>query len=327
MTVYSSVWNEQFDREISNFLKEGGKRLRPVLAAIVYEGTGGNDLDSFIKIALSTEILHNSTLIHDDIIDESDMRRNKSSFHKRFEKWFRKRNVDKAKDASEAMAILAGDHLIFLSFQCVLDSNFPNDKKLYVIKIIRDTSEIVIKGQILDDELENGVANEKDYIQLIEMKTASVFESATKVATTLSEVDSKISSLLWKYAKHIGCAFQIQDDILGVFGKQSELGKPLTSDLASGKKTILTIKAYENANDSQKTILDKIISRKNINQDDVETIKKLFREVGALEYARGMANKYANESIRLLAHLKGKIRYDTFKILHKLPTFIINRKY
>ena len=327
LNSHISDWDKKFTEEIGSFLLNGGKRLRPILAIIIYEGTGGKDLDSFIKISLSAEILHNSTLFHDDIIDDSDIRRGRSSFHKLFEKWFSDKKIENVKKESEAMAILAGDLLNFLALQCVLDSNFPSDKKLYVVQTIRDAAEVVIRGQILDDELENITAKESDYIKLIEMKTASFFEYTTKVATALSNTKYEIASVLWKYSKYIGCAFQIQDDILGIFGKQNELGKPVTSDLAEGKKTILIIKAYEFANSEQKKILDKIIGNKNLTKTDVEAIKKLFRDLGILDYARNLANSYANKSIKLITPLKGKISDSSYEILSKLPTFIINRNY
>ena len=327
MSNHHSEWDKKFNIGISDFLLNGGKRLRPVLATIIYEGTGGKDLDSFIRIALSAEILHNSTLFHDDLIDESDMRRGRSSFHKMFETWFEENQIKNAEKEAEAMAILAGDYLNFLSLQCVLDSDFSDDKKLYVIKVIRETSETVIKGQILDDELESLDVQESDYIKLIEMKTASVFEYATQVATALSDTKHEIATVLWKYAKNIGCAFQIQDDILGVFGKQSELGKPVTSDLAEGKKTMLIIKAYELANVSQKAVLNKILGNKKITQNDVEKVKQILRNTGALTYSKNLANKYANDAIELLKPLKGRIKDDAYNILGKLPTFIINRKF
>ena len=322
-----SYRNKLFNKELYDFIINGGKRLRPILATIIYEGTGGKDLNSFTRLALSAEILHNSTLIHDDLIDESDIRRNRSSFHKKFEQLFNENNMDNSKKKAQSMAILAGDYLIFLALQCVLESKFPDDKKLYVIKIIRDTSETVIRGQILDDELENIDATEADYLKLIEMKTASVFEYSTKVATTLSGANRDIANTLWKYSRHVGCAFQIQDDILGIFGKQSELGKPLTSDLAEGKKTILIIKAYEKANILQKKILAKIIGNTSITLDDVEKVKTILRDTGSLDYAKNLANKYAKESIELLNMVKGKINNDTFQILERLPKYIINRKF
>ena len=181
--------------------------------------------------------------------------------------------------------------------------------------------------QILDDEWENLDVKENDYIKLIEMKTASVFEYATQVATTLSNTKHDIAKILWKYAKNIGCAFQIQDDILGVFGKQSELGKPVTSDLAEGKKTMLIIKAYRFSNSSQKAVLNKILGNKKITQDDVEKVKQILRDTGALSYSKNLANRYANDAIELLKPLRGRIKGDAYDILSKLPTFIINRKF
>lgn len=327
LSNYVSKWDKMFQEEMGNFILEGGKRLRPILATIIYEGTGGKDIESFAKLSLSAEILHNSTLIHDDIIDESDIRRGKSSFHKEFEKWFTKEGVRNPEKESEGMAILAGDYLNFLALQSVLDSNFPDAKKLYTIIAIRKAAETVIKGQILDSELVNMNAKESDYIKLIEMKTASVFEFATKVATILSDAEPNISRVLSQYAKNIGCAFQIQDDILGIFGKQTEIGKPLTSDLAESKKTILMIKAYENSNGLQRKILDEVLGNKNITTEDIERIKKILRETQSLEYAKELANKYSNEALRLLGKIEGKISNDMYQILHKLPTFITNRNY
>ena len=322
-----SPWNEKFNQELFTFMMQGGKRLRPVLSTIIYEGTGGKDILSMIKISLAAEILHNSTLIHDDLIDNSDIRRGKDAFHTRFEKWLLGKNVADAKSEAEAMAILGGDFLIFLSFKTILESNFSDIKKLYVINTIRDVSEMVIKGQILDTELSIRNGTEDEYIKLIEGKTASAFESVTKVATYLSDAENNVSEVLSKYAKSIGCAFQIQDDILGIFGKQKEIGKPITSDLAEGKKTILIIKAYELANSHQKRILDRILGNKNISQKEVEIVKDILRSTGALEYSTDFAKRFIYDSLDLLKDVKGQIKNDTYKILDKLPQYMVKRNY
>ena len=322
-----SPWNEKFNKELFNFIMRGGKRLRPVLSTIIYEGTGGKDILSMVKISLAAEILHNSTLIHDDLIDNSSTRRGKNAFHKLFENWLLEENVDNAKSGAEAMAILGGDFLIFLSFKTVLESNFPDIKKLYVINAIRDVSEMVIRGQILDTELSIRNGTEDEYLKLIDGKTASAFESITRVATFLSDAEGHISDSLGKYANKIGCAFQIQDDILGVFGKQKELGKPTTSDLAEGKKTILVIKAYELANSNQKRILDKIVGNKKVTEKDVEIVKAILRDTGALDYSINLASSFIDDSLDLLKEAKDHIKNDSYKILDKLPQHMLKRKY
>jgi geranylgeranyl diphosphate synthase type I len=320
-------WERQFDNLILDYVKNSGKRLRPILGIMAYRGMGGRDIESMIRVSRSFELLHNSELIHDDIIDKSDIRRGRPTFHKAMEEWMRKNGYAKPAEDATSISILAGDYFIFMTIRSVIESNFPDDVKNEIIKIICTTAEKTIRGQILDIEFANKDIREKDYLRVVELKTAIFFEGIIKVATVASGCDKKVGYNLAKFAKNLGYAFQIKDDIIGLFGNESVIGKSVKSDVEEGKRTILMIKAKEMGSSTIRDTINGLLGKRKITDAELIKIRKAVMDSGALNYARKMMDRYLKESNKLLENIKGNIYMDTYVFLNNLMSFTVERKF
>jgi len=280
-----------------------------------------------IQLSRSFELLHNSELIHDDIMDASNTRRGRPTFHKSMENWMRKNGYERAEEDGKNIAILAGDYFIFMAIRSIMESNFSDDIKSKVTKIICDTAERTIRGQILDIEFANRDIREREYLRVIELKTAIFFEDIVKIAATASGADKRIGANLAHFARNLGYAFQIKDDIMGLFGTENIIGKSVKSDVEEGKRTILMIKAKEMGDNKVRQTLDSILGKRSISNAELEKIKRAVRESGALSYAKKMLESYAKSGNRLLENVKGNIYSDTYVFLSNLMSFTVNRKF
>lgn len=320
-------WEQHFDGLMLDYIKNSGKRLRPVLGVMAYRGMGGKDVESMIQLSRSFELLHNSELIHDDIMDASDTRRGRPTFHRSMEEWMQRNGHERAKDDATSMAILAGDYFIFMAVRSIMESNFSDDVKNKVTKIICDTAERTIRGQILDIEFANKDIREKDYLRVIELKTAIFFEDIVKIAAVASGADKRVGANLAEFARNLGYAFQIKDDIIGLFGSEKTIGKSVKSDVEEGKRTILMIKAKEMGGPSVRDTIDNLLGKRSISNAELANIRKAVEDSGALSYAKNMLDKYSKGSDKLLEEVKGNIYKDTYVFLSNLMSFTVNRKF
>lgn len=211
-------------------LEMGGKRLRPVLLLLSYN-MFSDAVQNVIPAALAIEIFHNFTLLHDDIMDKAEVRRNRPTVHKKF---------------SENSAILSGDVMAFLSYQYLLECK--SEKLTEVLGLFTSTAIEVCEGQQLDMEFENRLnVEESEYLEMIRLKTAVLLACGLKAGALLANADIKIANQLYEYGINLGVAFQLQDDLLDSFGIQESFGKKIGGDILANKKTFLSIKALENA--------------------------------------------------------------------------------
>ena len=220
--------------EISNYLvSSGGKRIRPVICILIAKTYGykGKDL---IKLATSIELLHTATLIHDDVVDQSLVRRGKQSIQA---KW------------DNAHGVLVGDFVYSKAFQ--LMASFENSQ---IIKTLADSTNKISEGEVLQLALKNKeVLSEEDYFEIIDRKTAELFKSAAVTAGILSSCDMDQLSSLARFATSLGISFQIQDDILDYFGNEELTGKKLGKDFEEGKFTLPILIALKKMSDDEKS--------------------------------------------------------------------------
>ena len=220
--------------EISNYLvSSGGKRIRPVICILIAKTYGykGKDL---IKLATSIELLHTATLIHDDVVDQSLVRRGKQSIQA---KW------------DNAHGVLVGDFVYSKAFQ--LMASFENSQ---IIKALADSTNKISEGEVLQLALKNKeVLSEEDYFEIIDRKTAELFKSAAVTAGILSSCDIDQLSSLARFATSLGISFQIQDDILDYFGNEELTGKKLGKDFEEGKFTLPILIALKKMSDNEKS--------------------------------------------------------------------------
>lgn len=284
------------DQVAKYIVKSGGKRLRPLVSllsarACGYEGT------KHINIAAVVEFLHTSTLLHDDVVDESHLRRGKATVNA---VW------------GNAPSVLVGDFLISRAFQMVVAV-----KNMRVMEILSDATNVIAEGEVLQlVNCNDPETTEASYMEVIHHKTAKMFEAAAQSGAVLAEQPEEIELALAKYAIHLGSAFQIIDDLLDYSGDAKEMGKNVGDDLAEGKPTLPLIYAIQNASPEESEIVQHAI--KNGGIDKLEEITRIVKDIGALQYTKDMADKEADRAIAALAPLPDSIYKESMIHLARL---------
>jgi geranylgeranyl diphosphate synthase type I len=300
-------------RMASMHLIKGGKRMRPALTLFTCGAAGGQE-DSCIPIASAIEILNTYTLIHDDIIDKDETRRGVPTVHTKF---------------GMPTAILAGDSLHSLAILGVskMQATESNCITLFDISTLLETASLKIsEGQFYDENLQEGLieADEKNYLKMVELKTAYLFQTAAEVGALMACNDKAISAIYREYGRAIGIGFQIQDDILGITADENILGKPVGSDIREGKMSLPVIHFMKNADSTKKNQFAKFFG-KSASQNDIKMTRELLVEVGSLDYAESKAKFYAR-----LAHAKmDEMSLDSYyrDLLETFIAFSIRRDY
>lgn len=289
----------------SYILDSGGKHLRPFLVLISAKSVGGR-FNQVFNAAIAVEILHNFTLVHDDIMDNSNKRRGKQTLHKKYDL---------------STAILAGDSLIALAYENLLKDSDHCTKD--VVSSFTHSIIEVCEGQSLDKEFE--VLQEvslKDYKKMIYKKTASLAKMCCSIGAQLCGASKQQIKIVSDYGKNLGMAFQIQDDLLDIIAEEKELGKAIGSDLLEGKKTFLFLKALEKAKGSDRDILLKIIQQKGIRRDEIDKYKNLYSKLGVLSDAEQEIMKYTKLAQKNLSSLPNK---DGVNMMNWLANYLIRR--
>ncbi|MHA1685122.1 MAG: polyprenyl synthetase family protein [Candidatus Heimdallarchaeaceae archaeon] len=295
-SVKDNSFLEFFYRRVHSFLSSGGKRIRPVLLLLSAGSISPSIFsDSLYRISLSVELLHNASLIHDDIMDNADTRRGFPAFHRFFTDYsFDTYSFESLYSSNYglSMGILGGDLVYNLSYRTLHSSDFSPSLLLRVAAEFNEGFLRVIKGVIFETDLmARFEVTEKEYFEMIDGKTAALFEKSARMGAILADGTSSQIDALGKFAKNAGLAFQVVDDIIGVFGNPKKTGKPVDSDIREGKKTILLIKALENASSDQKKSLYSIVGNRNASSEDISLVRDIFKDTGALQYARSKAEE------------------------------------
>tara|TARA_B100001564_G_scaffold28013_1_gene20741 strand:- start:38 stop:1012 length:975 start_codon:yes stop_codon:yes gene_type:complete len=265
---------------VKYFLKLPSKRVRPLLT-IISSSLYNNDNEYSLPAAISNEIFHNFTLVHDDVMDSSLIRRGKDTVHV---KW----NLNQA--------ILSGDVMQILAYKCLESYDSDTQKKL--IEAFNDTAIKVCEGQQLDIEFESqNNLKFDDYIQMISYKTAVLLASSLKMGGIINNASETDLKSLYKIGLNMGTAFQIQDDYLDLFGDQNIIGKKIGGDIIKNKKTVMYHLYKENSSIEDSNILDEIYNDSNIQNDQkVSNIKKLFEENEIDLKTRELVKKYTSKT-------------------------------
>ena len=272
---------------ISYILSLGGKRLRPLLVLLGY-GLFKGDSSSILRSAVSVEVFHNFTLMHDDIMDEAPLRRGKPTVH---EKW------------DSTVAILSGDTMLVKVYDLLLSV-----KPEYLGQAIKDFNKTAIEvceGQQIDMNFEKtGQVKEEEYIEMIRLKTAVLLGFSLKFGSLLAGVAKEKQEILYRIGELMGIGFQLMDDLLDVYGDQKKFGKMVGGDIVSNKKTFLLIKAIELAHGEQKAILEKWLSAKTFDTNEkVAAVTKVYDQLGIRQLTETKMNGYFDQSIALMDQL------------------------
>lgn len=276
-------------KHVKKLTLAGGKRIRPALMYYGYVGVGGKEKEKMLRATVSTELIHMFLLIHDDIIDRDFERHGKETMNSKYTKAGKRFFPDKDPNHfGNSMALIVGDMIAALGNKVIFESGF--DEKL-VMKALSNLQSIIsytVIGEVKDFYIEyKGKASEKEVMDMYEYKTAKyTIEGPLHLGAVLGGADKKMMKGISDYSIPLGIAFQIQDDILGVFGDEKKLGKKVGSDIEEGKITILVTRAKEKGNRKQKDALEKILGKRELTEDDVDIFRKIIKDTGSLDYAR-----------------------------------------
>lgn len=282
----------------------GGKRFRPLLTLLACEAVGGNALDA-LHAASAIEILHNFTLVHDDIMDHAPSRRGRTTVHK---KW------------DESTAILTGDALLALAYRELLQTHSPHIQK--ITDVFTDGVITVCEGQALDKEFETrSRVHVNEYIQMIEKKTGKLISVAAEIGALIGCAPQAHIEALRAYGALLGRAFQIQDDVLDIVGNEKEFGKAIGGDLQEGKRTFLLLEAMRHAKGKQRKALEQVFARK-IKREQVAMFRTIYEETGALNAAQRRITEDIEAAQKHLAVLPASLARETLlwlsdKLLHR----------
>ena len=313
-----------FNEELKQYLKDGspkmlydavrhlplagGKRLRPCISMLSCEAVSG-DGKQVIPFAASVELIHNFTLVHDDIMDKSKLRRNLPAVHIKF---------------GEPTAIMAGDLLFARSFGVMHDLSVePSVFKILDHNIVKCVEEIC-EGQQLDIEFEQRkIISEREYIEMIRKKTAVLFMlSAEGAAIACGGTKEEINALK-DYGISLGLAFQIWDDYLDISSDEKTLGKDIGNDIRNGKKTLIAVHSLNNATGINKKILETIFGNQKATDQDVKQVFGIFKKTKSIEYAKQTAMNYCTKAKKSLDVLNES---DAKAVLLGLADYSIKRK-
>jgi geranylgeranyl diphosphate synthase type II len=289
-------------------LSVGGKRLRPVMALMACNLFTDN-IESAVIPVTGLEIFHNYTLVHDDIMDQAQVRRNLPTVHT---KW----NINQA--------VLSGDVMAFIASDCLLQS--PPGILQQVLRIFNKAAIEVCTGQQLDMDFEKSfVVTEEEYLRMIGLKTAALIAASLKIGAVFGEADPAESDLLYEFGKNIGLAFQIQDDLLDIYGNSKVFGKHSGGDIVSNKKTYLLVKALEIASASQrKKLIEQLVLKEFDPELKIKTVTDLYDQLSIKSITESLANKYINRSYEYLEKVNTPSRKK--EELYQLVNSLIGRE-
>jgi octaprenyl-diphosphate synthase len=307
MTAVNTVIREQLSSEVAlvnqlshYIIDSGGKRLRPILAilsarAYGYEGSVHHLLAAII------EFIHTATLLHDDVVDESELRRGRETANALF---------------GNAASVLVGDFLYSRAFEMMVDVN-----SMRVMAILANTTNVIAEGEVMQlMNVHDANTTEERYLEVIQCKTAKLFEAATRLGAVLCERSEQDEQAMAKYGMHLGTAFQLIDDVLDYCSNSEVMGKNVGDDLAEGKPTLPLIYAMRQGSEEQAALIGKAIEQGGYEM--INKVQAIIQQTGALEYTETMAQNEAERAISQLAHLPDS---EYKQALERLARFSVYR--
>lgn len=269
---------------IKYVLSMGGKRIRPVLMLLAYN-LFKDDPESILMPACALETYHNYTLLHDDLMDNADLRRGHQTVHRRW-------------DANTA--ILSGDSMLVLAYQRMAQCSA--DKVQEVLNLFTETALEIGEGQQYDMDFEHrNDVREEEYIEMIRLKTSVLLACATKIGAILADASAQDADNIYRFGEQMGLAFQLQDDFLDVYGDTKVFGKAIGGDIVSNKKTYMLINAFNRADAAQRAELERRIEAKDFDaKEKIAAVTRIYNEIGIDRLAMEKIKFYFNESKKYL---------------------------
>ena len=266
---------------IGHYIVEaGGKRMRPILVLLAAHCCNSKN-DHHISLAAVIEFIHTATLLHDDVVDMSTLRRGRPTVN---EQW------------NNPSSVLVGDFIYSRAFQILVQIG-----DMHIMRIIADTTNKIAEGEVLQLITKNNPnSTEQNYLQVIENKTAILFQAAAQCGAILGGAESAVEDSLKRFGMHLGTAFQLVDDVLDYGGDTQAMGKNIGDDLAEGKPTLPLIYAMEHANEEQLAIIRQGLKDQAVSEQLLEEVILIVRQSGALDYTRQLAQRQADAAQQCL---------------------------
>ncbi len=288
--------------EISEYLfKRAGKRMRPALLMLssrVFNYTG----NEHVLLSAMVETIHTASLIHDDIIDNSELRRGQDSVHKRW---------------GPNITVLLGDYLYIKTLALALETSRPE-----FLRILMDVSAQMIEGELQEYYMSGNLdLSETDYLEIIQKKTASLFAASCHIGAVLGKATSEEETLMSEYGNALGMSFQIIDDLLDYSGDHKLLGKPVLSDLSEGRVTIPVIYTLDQENNDRDRLIE-LFQSKESDPTAKQKILEIVKSNGALNYTYQLAELYCSQAQQLAAQLPDSLYRNS---LHHIPEYVLYR--
>lgn len=272
---------------IAYSLSMGGKRLRPVMVVLSYNLFRDNIERSF-PAAMAIEVFHNFTLLHDDIMDRAEMRRNRLPVYKKY---------------TENIAILSGDAMSIMAYNYLLKDNYEVLEPM--MQLFSQTALEVCEGQQYDMDFESRIdVSIPEYLNMIRLKTAVLLACSLKLGALAANAPAKTADLIYVFGLNLGIAFQLQDDLLDVFASQNKFGKKIGGDIISNKKTFLLLKALEIAENGTKKSLHEWISKKDFNGDEkIEIFTNIYKELNIKTITESYINEFYQSALNVFEEI------------------------
>ncbi|HXZ24540.1 MAG TPA: polyprenyl synthetase family protein [Methanomassiliicoccales archaeon] len=302
---------EKLRKAMRHYPEAGGKRLRPVMAVRVADAVAGEGKRA-IPFGCALEIIHNFTLVHDDVMDEDELRRGRPTVHVLYD---------------VPTAIIAGDGLFAVAYSAITETDVDGERLRRLVKTTSETVLLVAEGQQMDIDFENNPdVSVEAYMEMVEKKTAVLFGCAAEGGAIIAGGTEKQIRDMKEYARLLGIGFQIWDDVLGLLADEKVLGKPVGSDIRNGKRTLIVVHALETLGESGRKKNAKILKalgNPKASDAEVKACIKLLQDVGSIDHARQQALDYASRAKLKLKNLPGS---EDKEFLRELVDFSVGRE-
>jgi len=299
---YETLW-----QDIQKLYSAGGKRLRSYMTLLTYETFSTRSFTSILPAAAAQELLHLAMLIHDDIIDRDDIRYGVKNISREYRDHYEEiiEDIDDRRHYAQSAAMLAGDLLISEAYVLITETDAPAPAILSAQRLLSRAMFQVIGGELLDTEAAFRGADSADPLVIAEQKTASYsFVSPFLMGATLAEATPAQLEILQRFGEQLGIAYQLRDDIIGVFGDEELTGKSTDSDIKEGKRTLLIEEFYKLSSEAQRTTFDALFGRHDLTDSDIAAVKSLLEESGAQQAVEDLIAAYQVHTHALLDTLE-----------------------
>ncbi len=286
-------------------LASGGKRLRPRLVLLAAEMFGGKE-EKVLPAALAIEVFHNFTLLHDDVMDKADIRRGRPTVHVRW---------------NDNTAILSGDQMVIEAY--TLLSRVPADRLSETLRLFNKMATEICEGQQYDMEFEGREqVSIEEYMQMIRLKTSVLLATALQIGAYVAGANAAQQKALYEYGINIGLAFQIQDDILDVYGDPRTFGKAIGGDICCNKKTYMLLTALQRADDETRAELEQWLQTQDKSDEKIQAVTDIYTRTGAREVCEMVMQLHTHEA---LSQLNALPQNDATEQLRKLAEKLVMR--